>query len=171
MIKIFNSFFTICEIITKSTIRDHHFHQNCLYCTFIRIGLLVLLEICVSIHIFLRKQKSILTYLLLSPILVWWRRFHFITSRSIEQSLMTKHHLWMFFSVPKKAKKPCAPQYRCHGGLSPSKLKYETLKINSAVAFKPACTNVKPPLLKTFWRRFWCINMARCKFSLNGKHQ
>ena len=33
--KIFQFFF--CEIITKITIRFHRFHQNCLYCTFIRI--------------------------------------------------------------------------------------------------------------------------------------
>jgi len=37
MKKIFDYFFMICEIITKIIIRVHHFHQNCLYCTVIRI--------------------------------------------------------------------------------------------------------------------------------------
>ena len=51
----------------------------------------------------------------------------------------------MFFSVLKKRVDHSTV---ATGGLNPSKLKYETLKINSAVAIKPACTNVQAPLHK-----------------------
>jgi len=51
--------------------------------------------------------------------------FHHVTLHRAKFDDKTSS-LNVFFG-PKKAKTPCAPQYRGHGGLSPSKLKYETL--------------------------------------------
>jgi len=117
MIKIFNSFFTICEIITKNTIRAHHFHQNCLYCIFIRIlrALGFARNLCHYPHISTQAEIHINLPLIVADIsLMTSFSFHHVTLHRAKFDDKASS-LNVFFG-PKNAKKPCAPQYRCHGG-------------------------------------------------------